>query len=312
MLLVFSVPLVSNTLQQVTSSQNGSIRRLTRLLQFISLIVFLLVPGAADAQVTRDGLLLDLNADRGVKVEENNRVVRWINQVPDARARVFRKRDKGREQPGSGRPTLKRSVDRLGGHNTIIFRRQELVNMKEDVFDHLTTGSGYTWITVLAPLQQHPGLKNVNSFFGNLKNGRFYEGFWAGFNDDNSLWAGTRNGKSFGRWDKNNPKILGPQLTTDRFYVITGRMEQGTGTASIELFVNEPRPVETKTVPVNPDADPSRMVIGQERDAVRHPGKESFDGKISRFLIYERPLADPELKQVMNTLKQTYNILGDR
>ena len=28
----------------------------------------------------------------------------------------------------------------------------------------------------------------------------------------------------------------------------------------------------------------SRMAIGQERDAIEHPGKESFDGEIARFL----------------------------
>jgi len=279
------------------------------LLQSI-LCPFLLFQAQAGttAQVNRDGLMLDLNADHGVNLEEGHRVSRWINQVPDARARLFRKRDKGRDEPGSGRPTLKTSVDRLGGHNTIVFRRQELVNAKEDVFDHLTTGSGYTWVTVLAPLPQKPGLEDVNSFVGNLKNGRNYEGFWAGFNDDNTLWAGTRNGKSFGRWDDNNPKLLGPELKTNRFYVIAARMGQGTGTASIELFVNNTKPVGTTTVPVNPNANPSRIVIGQERDAVRHPGKESFDGKISRSLIYDRPLETRELKQTMNALKDRYNI----
>lgn len=279
------------------------------LLQYmLCLSLLFLASGLTHAQVNRAGLMLDLNADRGVNIQEGNRVSRWINQVPDARARLFRKRDKGRDEPGSGRPTLKTSVDRLGGHHTIIFRRQELVNVKEDVFDHLTTGSGYTWVTVLAPLPQKPGLEDVNSFFGNLKNDRNYEGFWAGFNDDNTLWAGTRNGKSFGRWDKNNPKLLGPKLKTNRFYVIAARMGEGVGTASIELFVNNAKPVNSTTVPVTPDANPSRMVIGQERDAVRHPGKESFDGKISRFLIYDRPLTKRELKQTINALKDRYNI----
>jgi hypothetical protein len=50
------------------------------------------------------------------------------------------------------------------------------------------------------------------------------------------------------------------------------------------------------------------MVIGQERDATNHPGRESFDGEISRFLIYERPLSNEELKNMVNKLKLDYRI----
>ena len=50
------------------------------------------------------------------------------------------------------------------------------------------------------------------------------------------------------------------------------------------------------------------MVIGQERNATNHPGHESFDGEIARFLIYERPLSNDELKRVKKYLMNTYNI----
>jgi len=60
--------------------------------------------------------------------------------------------------------------------------------------------------------------------------------------------------------------------------------------------------------PVNPDAHPSKMAIGQERDATNHPGAESFDGEIARFLIYERSLSNHEFKTVVKYLTAYYNI----
>jgi hypothetical protein len=48
------------------------------------------------------------------------------------------------------------------------------------------------------------------------------------------------------------------------------------------------------------------MAVGQERDAIEHPGKESFDGEIARFLIWERPLDDAELATAMQVLQKTY------
>ena len=65
------------------------------------------------------------------------------------------------------------------------FRRQELVNHDEDAFDHLLTGSGYTWIAIMSVYKQVVQLKDVNSFFGNLKNGGMYEGIWGNVTDDN-------------------------------------------------------------------------------------------------------------------------------
>jgi hypothetical protein len=261
--------------------------------------------------VVRDGLMLDLDADHGVGLENGNRVWKWENRLAGAEAAVFIKRNKGRSPPGSGRPRLKRSLDALAGHNTIVFHRQELINHNEDAFDHLTTGSGYTWFSVMAVFEQVPGVKDVNSFFGNLRNGGHYEGFWAGLNDDNTLWMGTRNGLSFGRWDKNNPKVTGPRLKKGRYYVVVGRMQSGTGEARLDLFVNKPKPTASATVPINPDADASRMAIGQERDAVNHPGKESFDGAIARFLVYERPLTDREVARMLHVLKAKYQIEAD-
>ena len=263
----------------------------------------------AQAQITANGLILDLDADKGVQVEDVDRVVKWTNQVTTFPARDFIKQDEGRTEPGSGRPMLKKSVAAIGGHDTLVFRRQELVNHDGDAFDHLVTGSGYTWIAVISVYEQVVQLKDVNSFFGNLKNGAMYEGICGNVTDDNRVWIGSRNGITFGRWDNNNPMVVAPRpLEQGRYYVVAGRMVSGTGEVQIELFINDPQAVASKPFPVNPAANSSKMAVGQERDATNHPGRESFDGELARFLIYERPLTDDELRQTVESLKTTYAI----
>jgi hypothetical protein len=256
-----------------------------------------------------EGLVLDLDAERGVEVEDGDRVVKWTNQAAESPARDFVKRDEGRKQPGSGRPTLRKAVAAAGGHDVVEFRRQELLNPHEDAFDRLITGNGYTWFAVIAAARQNPKLKDVNSFFGNLKNGGNFEGIWGNVTDDNRPWIGSRNGVTFGRWDANNPMVVGPEpLKEGRFTVVAGRMGSGTGEVRIELFVNDPAPVAAKPFPVNPKANSSKLAIGQERDATNHPGAEAFDGEMARFLIYERPLTDDELARTLERLKKTYGV----
>lgn len=278
------------------------------LLCFLALASF---GQASDAPkpIAANGLILDLDADRGVEVEDGNRVVQWTNQITSFPAKEFLKQDQGRKEAGSGRPTLKKSAAAIGGHDTLVFRRQELVNRDEDAFDHLLTGSGYTWFAVLCVYEQVVQLKDVNSFFGNLKNGGMYEGIWGNVTDDNRVWIGSRNGITFGRWDENNPMVVaGTPLSKNRYYVVAGRMGAGTGQVNIELFINEAQPVATTPFPVNPAANSSKLAIGQERDATNHPGKESFDGELARLLIYERPLTQAELAQTMESLRETYAI----
>ncbi len=275
------------------------------------LIVLLLLffAATADAQVVGEGLVLDLNADEGVAVEAGDRVVKWTNQVASFAARDFVKRDKGRKELGSGRPTLKESVAAIGGHDTLVFKRQELVNHEEDAFDHLLAGSGYTWFAVMCVHKQVVQLKDVNSFFGNLRNDGMYEGIWGNVTDDNRVWIGSRNAITFGRWDENNPMVLAPKpLKENQYYVVAGRMGAGTEAVRIEVFINGPEPVASKPFPVNPAANSSKLAIGQERDATNHPGKESFDGELARFLVYERPLTKDEFEQTLKHLKKVYAI----
>lgn len=247
------------------------------------------------------GLVLDLDAARGVVLEDGDRVASWKNQAPAHPDMVFVKRDEGRKEAGSGRPTLRKNAT-PDGKPSLVFLQQELVCMDEDAFDGLTAGKGHTWIAAIAVHGQRVGEKDVNSFFGNLRNGGKYEGAWGGLDDDNTLWWGARNGRSFGRFDENNPKVSGPVLEEGRFHVIAGRMDAGTGTVKLSLFVNSAAPAATLDFPVDPAANASRMAIGQERDAIEHPGKESFDGEISRLLIWDRPLEDGELATAMKSL----------
>jgi hypothetical protein len=273
------------------------------------LLLFISATTTAKAQIVSQALILDLDADKGLELEDGDRVVKWMNQVTACTAKDFVKRDKGRKEPGSGRPTLRESVAAIGGHNTLVFRRQELVNHEEDAFDHLLTGNGYTWFAVMAVYEQVVQLKDVNSFFGNLRNGGNYEGIWGNVTDDNRVWIGSRNAITFGRWDRNNPMVLAPKpLADNRYYVVAGRMGAGIGEVQIELFVNNPQPVASEPFPVNPKANSSKLAIGQERDATNHPGKESFDGELARFLMYERPLSDEELEENLDYLKRTYAI----
>ncbi len=257
---------------------------------------------SAAGGLPQDRLLLDLDAGAGVEVEDGGRVRRWLNQAPGAAAREFLPQPAGRAEPGSGRPTLRGAVPELGGKSSLIFRQQELVCADEDTFDHLTTGPGHTWAAVIMMDEQRVGLQDVNSFFGNLRNSDKYEGVWGCVKDDNTVWWGARNGVTFGRFDANNPQVTGPKLERGSWHVIVGRMGAGTGTVKLELFVDAPQPVASADFPVSEKANPSRMAVGQERDATQHPGVESFDGEIARLLIWERALGDPELAGVMKSL----------
>ena len=261
------------------------------------------------------GLFLDLNADQDVQLKEGTKQVEsWRNQVTGNAADLFVKRDEGRKVAGSGMPELKSNVATLAGHGSLVFNRQELVNMDEDAFDHLLTGDGYTWFSVMCIYKQKPGKPNVNSFFGNLRNGQEYEGFWGNLMDDHRVWMGSRNGVipegPRKLWDeKQNPQVVSKQpLDVDRYYLVMGRMGAGKEVVELNLYVNSTEPVDTKSVPVNPKANPSKMAIGQERDATNHPGYESFCGEIARMLIFERPLSDEELQTVATHLIKEYGL----
>ncbi|NRF37288.1 hypothetical protein [Pedobacter foliorum] len=265
----------------------------------------------SSAKILQKGLIVDLDADKGVVANNDNRVEKWINQASTPAVKEFVKRDEGRKVKGSGMPSLKNKLSELNGHNTIVFNKQELVAHDEDAFDHLLTGNGYTWFCVLKAGKQSGELKDVNSFFGNLKNGENYEGIWGGLNDNNSIWMGSRNGVTFGRWDNNNPHVTASAiLEQDKYYLLMGRMGKGTDTVMLSLYLNNGiLPVVTQPFPVNKMANSSKLSIGQERDAIEHPGTESFIGEISRFLLYDRPLSDQELNKTAKGLKKTYSIL---
>jgi hypothetical protein len=243
-----------------------------------------------------NGLVLDLDASKGVVLEDGDRVASWKNQAPAHPEMVFVKRDGGRAEAGSGRPSFRKNAT-ADGKPSLVFLQQELVATDEDAFDGLTTGKGHTWIAVIAVHGQRVGVKDVNSFFGNLRNGGKYEGVWGCLDDDNTVWWGTRNGLSFGRFDENNPKVAGAVLEQGKFHVIAGRMDAGTGNVKLSLFVNSPQPAGTASFPVDPAANASRMAIGQERDAIEHPGKtRNSPPPCAPFLPHHSPRASSHLQ----------------
>jgi len=262
------------------------------------------------AQLVQKSLVVDLNADSGVFVTDAGRVYRWENKATGTKAKFFDKRDEGRAIAGSGCPGYRRNIPEINGHDALVFHEQELLNDSEDAFDHLLTGTGYTFFCVIRPFTQTGKLKDVNSFFGNLRNGGMFEGLWGGFTDDNRVWAGARNGLTFGRWDANNPFICtSDTLSVDDYHLVMGRMDAGDDSAALYLMVNKWDTVtHTQKIKVNLLADASKLSIGQERDAIQHPGVESFDGEIARFLLYERPLDRREMESSIEWLCKYYNV----
>jgi type 1 glutamine amidotransferase len=256
--------------------------------------------------IETSGLIVDLDADKGVGLEDGSFVASWTNQVAESVAKDFRKRDEGRKEAGSGRPVLRHSLSGLNGHNSLVFRESELVNENEDAFRDLICGRGYTWIALMLPYAQIGRSPDVNVFLGNLKNGDKYEGFWGGLDDDNTLWMGSRNGVTFGRYDANNPKVVGPRLQRNQWYIVAGRMGAGLGAVPVEIFVDGANASDSALFAVNPNARSSRLAVGQERDAINHPGEESFDGEMARVLLYDRPLTNDELGNTINALKKIY------
>ena len=84
----------------------------------------LAVPAIAAGQnLPAAGLVLDLDAAKGVGLESGDKVAAWANQVPGAAAKEFVKRDEGRKEPGSGRPVLLKQVPVFGGKPALDFRQ---------------------------------------------------------------------------------------------------------------------------------------------------------------------------------------------
>ena len=263
-----------------------------------SLFLALSCLSLTSAELPRAGLMVDLDAAKGTTLDAEGRVTTWTNQAGPASLRSFVGQPKGRAEATSGLPTPVKGVPAA-----LSFRQQELVCHDEAAFDGLIRGDGCTWVAVIKVYPQRVGLKDVNSFFGNLRNGQKYEGLWGCLDDDNTVWWGARNGLTFGRFDVNNPKLVGPKLAEGRFHVLAGRLGAGQGEVLAEFFVNDLKACATARFPINPLADASKLAVGQERDAIQHPGKESFDGEIAHFLLWNRPLSDEELKLVFEGVK---------
>ena len=223
----------------------------------LRLIALLCVATSFAAEIPTAGLLVDLDPAKNITLDAQGRVTAWKSQAGPAEARDFVGQPKGRTEPTSGLPSVVKEP-----RAALSFRQQELVCHDEAAFDGLIRGSGCTWVAVIRVYPQRVGLKDVNSFFGNLRNGQKYEGLWGCLDDDNTVWWGARNGLTFGRFDVNNPKLVGPKLEEGRFHFLAGRMGAGQAEAKLEFFVNDLKPCATAQFPINP---PGRRLETRDR-----------------------------------------------
>lgn len=296
-----------------------------RTLNFLTLTAVVAVASGSAKELTQRNLILDLNADKGVTIEDGNRVTLWTNQAPNPKARDFKSTEEGRtktiisqEELGTGRPTLSKHVSSINGHDSLIFRENELINDNDEAFHGMMTGKGYTWFAVIKPYEQRgPGKINSgypNAFFGNLRNtakpqleGGQYAGFWGSFYPDGRVYMGSRNGLSEKVRDGiNTPEVAAPPPAINEWHIIMGRQGSGQGVVKLELFVNDPTTAaNSHDFPVG-NVEPSRMAIGTERNAINHQGKESFDGELARLLMYETALNEQEMKAVYAYLRKVY------
>ena len=296
---------------------NGIVKILLTIVLFFTL--------GCSQNLIRDDLVLDLNADAGLTIEDDSMVTTWMNQAPHPKAIDFNSTEEGRtktiitqEEPGTGRPTLKKNTREINGHNSLIFREDELINDNDEAFHGMITGGGYTWFAVIKPYEQGgPGKINSrypNAFFGCLRNtGKpqletgMYAGFWGSFYPDGRVYMGSRNGLNEKvRDDVNTPEVVGPVPSVNEWHIIMGRQGAGQGVVKLELFVDDPsEAVNSSDFPVG-DIEPSRMAIGTERNAINHQGKESFDGELARLLMYGTSLSQREMEAVYEYLRTMY------
>ncbi len=293
----------------------------------VSLLASVVVFSSASfsQELRQDDLVLDLNADHGVTIEDGRMVTAWRNQAPNPKALDFNSTEEGRtqtiisqEEPGTGRPTLRWASPEINGHNSLIFREDELINDNDEAFHGMMTGKGYTWFAVIKPYEQRgPGKINSNypnAFFGCLRSSGLpqketgqYAGFWGSFYPDGRVYMGSRNGLNEKVRDGvNTPEVAGPPPAPNEWHIIMGRQGSGQGVVQLELFVNDPTEVDNSSnFPVG-NVEPSRMAIGTERNAINHQGKESFDGELARLLMYETALDQQQMKQIYAYLRTVY------
>lgn len=298
--------------------------RITKLL-LNSLVLFGSLGFSKNPSPIQENLVLDLNADFGVTTEEDNLVTTWTNQAPNPKAVDFNHTEEGRTKTiisqtelGTGRPALLENSSEIKGHNSLIFREDELINDNDEAFHGMMTGGGYTWFAVIKPYEQRgPGkIDSIypNAFFGCLRNSGppqmesgQYAGFWGSFYPDGRVYMGSRNGLNEKVRDGvNTPEVAAPPPSVNEWHIIMGRQGSGQGIVQLELFVDNPsEAVNSSDYPVG-SVEPSRMAIGTERNAINHQGKESFDGELARLLMYKTSLDQQEMEEVYDYLRSVY------
>ncbi|MCB1124567.1 MAG: hypothetical protein KJT03_23645, partial [Verrucomicrobiae bacterium] len=271
-------------------------------LLFLTVISLLPMIGV-DAELPKDGLLCDLDAGQGVHKDASELVFRWENMAvpPTHPGRNFVERVYSNRPSPEGRPRFRSANKDLNGKPSLIFRGKpadgshlgdDLINMDgPDVYDHLTQGSGYTWVAVVKAYEQFSPLRgyggqDVNIFFGNLRNAGGdtcdWCGFWGGISSDpeydHYFWAGSRGdddftgftGKSGHYRADGTPHVFGKPMK-NQWRIVAARMGSGTGRVEIEVFMDtDVKPINTAPFFVESDpslTNPDIMAVGTERDA---------------------------------------------
>ena len=86
----------------------------------------------ANSEAVPQGLILDLDADRGIKVV-NGRVTSWKNQV-DWKVKTFTATRDANHEKGTGHPKLKEKVAAIDGHNTVVFNPKKITPVELQVW----------------------------------------------------------------------------------------------------------------------------------------------------------------------------------
>ena len=233
------------------------------------------------AGIATSGLIQDLDADKGVTLAGTD-VLAWANQAPNGGDDVA---------TNLGSPQL---VPGPEGRSAIyIADNVRMAGTDASAFDGIMQGSGHTWFAMVKPDIQNNA--NKNAVFGTLLG----QAPWTGVVCHVGGTAAPVVARYMPRPAGDNWAIGTTDLLDGQWHIIAGRMGEGVGEVTAELFVDDTAVVEASvSVTIPGDSDSGALTVGGERTL----GGEDYDGAVARILIYDRPLSDAELSRTMSAI----------